>query len=123
MIERTILKEKCSLNQLQEILAHHPDWEGVVSNYPIAWHVRLDKGGESLDKEVAQAEAYPDPRSSYLAEVSSALDAKSGQVKVKRGKHELSVHDDLNVAAKKKVGDKAMVGFLEGDRSKPIIVA
>jgi hypothetical protein len=122
MIERTILKEKHPLERLKRILAGHPDWEYVVSEYPAAWCIKIDRGGETLDDELQEHEAYPDPRASYLVEV-SGVDAKSGQLKVRRGKHERSVNDALNVANKKKAGDKAVVAFLEGDRSKPIIVA
>lgn len=122
MIERTILKETCPLERLKAILDKHSDWEYVVSERFAAWHVRIDRGGETLDDELLEHEAYPDPRVSYLVEVSSAVDVKSGEVKVKRGKHERSVNDDLNVAATKKIGDKAVLIFLEGDRSKPIIV-
>lgn len=122
MIEQTILKQKMTLERLKTFLAKHPDWEYVVTEYPTAWHLKIDKGGETLDIELLEHEAYPDPRASYLVEVSGVLDAKSGQIKVKRGKYEHSVNDDLNVSAKKNVGDKAVVIFLEGDRSKPFIV-
>lgn len=122
MIERTILKTDLPIERLKAVLARHPDWEYVVSERHLAWHIRIDKGGETLDDELLEHEAYPDPRVSYLVEVSSGVDAKSGEVKVRRGECELSVDDSLNVAAAKKIGDKARVAFLEGDRSKPILV-
>jgi hypothetical protein len=121
MIERFILKEKFSLDHLKVVLAAHPDWEYVVSEYPAAWHIKLDRGGETLDDELLEYETYPDVRASYLVEVVN-VDAKNAKVRIKRGKHERSINDDLNVATKKKVGDKAMLAFLEADRSKPIII-
>lgn len=121
MIERTIPKEQLSLDLLKMILANHPKWEYVVSERFGAWHIKLDRGGETFDDELLERAAYPNVNASYLVDVVSALDAKSGEVRVRRGKHERAVKDELGVASKKKVGDKAMLTFLEGDRSKPII--
>jgi hypothetical protein len=117
MIERFISKEKFPLDHLKTVLAAHPDWEYVVSEFPAAWHIKLDRGGETLDDELQEHEAYPDPRLAYLVEVSH-VDAKTGKVKVRRGSHERS----LDASTSKRVGEKAVLIFLEGDRSKPIIV-
>jgi hypothetical protein len=117
MIKRTILKDKHPLEHLKRILAGHPDWVYIVSEYPTAWHIKLDRGGETLDDELQEHEAYPDPRVAYLVEVSH-IDAKAGKVKVRRGSHERS----LDASTSKRVGDKAVLLFLEGDRSKPFII-
>jgi hypothetical protein len=117
MIERTISKDKMSLERLKAFLAKHPDWEYVVSEYPAAWHIKIDRGGETLDEELQEYEAYPDPRVAYLVEV-SRIDGKAGKVKVRRGSHECSLYASIS----KQVGDKAVLIFLEGDRSKPIII-
>jgi hypothetical protein len=118
MIERFISKAKWPLDRLKAILTLHSDWQYVVSEYPTAWHIKLDRGGETLDAELQEHEAYPDPRLAYLVEVGH-VDVKAGKVKVKRGSHERSV----DASTSKQVGQKAVLIFLEGDRSKPVIIA
>jgi hypothetical protein len=117
MMERFISKAKFPLDRLKTVLAAHPDWEYVVSEFPAAWHIKLDRGGETLDDELQEHEAYPDPRLAYLVEVGH-VDAKAGKVKVRRGSHERS----LDASTSKQIGDKAVLLFLEGDRSKPFII-
>lgn len=117
MIEQNILKTQAPLERLKTILASHPDWEYVVSERHAAWHIKIDRGGETLDAELQEHEAYPDPRLAYLVEVGH-VDAKAGKVKVRRGSHERS----LDASTSKQVGEKAVLVFLEGDRSKPIII-
>jgi hypothetical protein len=118
VIERIILKDKHPLERLKAVLGNHPDWEYVVSERHAAWHIKIDRGGETLDDELQEHEAYPDPRVAYLVEVSH-VDAKVGKVKVRRGSHERS----LDVSTSKQVGEKAVLIFLEGDRSKPILIS
>jgi len=118
MIERTIPKEKWPLERLKTLLAAHSDWEYVVSEHPAAWHIQIDRGGESLDAELQEHEAYPDPRLAYLVEVNH-VDTKTGSLRVRRGSHERV----LNASTRKQVGDKAVLIFLEGDRSKPVIIS
>ena len=117
MIERTIPKEKWPLERLKTLLAAHSDWEYGVSEYPAAWHIKIDRGGETLDDELREHEAYPDPRLAYQVEVAHVSPHGLG-VRVKRGPHEGIVA----CAAQKAVGEKAVLIFLEGDRSKPIII-
>lgn len=117
MIERTISKDKMSLERLKAFLATHPDWEYVVSEYPAAWHIKIDRGGETLDDELREHEAYPDPRLAYQVEVTHVSPHGLG-VRVKRGPHEGVVA----CVAQKAVGEKVILIFLEGDRSKPIII-
>ena len=119
MIERFIPKEKFPLERLKAILGRHPDWEYSVSEYPAAWHIKIDRGGETLDEELAQHEAYPDPRVTYLVDVKE-VDTKKSKLKVRRGSHEHSVQ--IMMSYYKQVGDKAVLIFLEGDRSKPVII-
>lgn len=116
MIERYLPKEKHPLERLKAILAAHPDWEYVVSEYPAAWHIKIDRGGENFDEELAHHEAYPDPKHAYLVHVNEAA---SKELKVTRGSHTHSVTS----LVQKQPGEKAVLIFLEGDRSKPIIIA
>jgi len=93
--------------------------------YRIRFQTDVDEG--ELDAALAELAAHPDLRGSRMAEIVELDNTRTRPVKVKRGKHEAWCYVGapmkfLLTEGRLVVGDKVLVVFVDGDRSKPVIV-
>ena len=122
MIERDVSKEDVEYSELYALLSEKSSSFSIGDQGDV-WHVIIDDAAV-VDDVVQQLKAF---RVTHTLWGCVVVEVGSGErpLKVKRGEREESCYVTNLVRAslsKVTIGMKVLVGFVDGDRKKPVVV-